>query len=205
MATTETEVANIAGVHIGAPKIMDIDDRDNKTARVFKGLFDSTVAAVGAMHKWNCLKKRAFGARQLDKPLFAAEGGWAEQFRLPADFLTMVSINGLDAERHSDKWEIEGDFVLMNAEEARLRYIAHIRNVVTWKPGFVDAVAFYLASRACTPIRQDKAKSLELKQEFWERVLPDAKKTDSNEVNQRTIDSTFGSAYDRARNVSTLG
>ena len=170
-----------------------------------KVLFGSSTRAVGAMHKWNCLKMRAFGALQPVKPLFEIDGGWANQFKLPADFLTLISVNGLDAERYNDKWEIEGDMLLTNTDVARLRYIGHERDVVKWTPGYVDAVAFYLASRACTPIRQDKAKSAELKQEFWDRVLPDAKKTDSNEQRRRTIDTTFGSRYDRSRNVSTLG
>ncbi len=205
MAVSETEVANIAGVHIGAPPIMDIDDRDNKAARIYKRLFSSCTRAVGAMHKWNCLKRRNFGALQPVKPLFEIDGGWANQFKLPADYLTMISMNGLDAERYHDLWEIEGDMLLANVDVARLRYIGHERDVVKWTPGFVQAVAFYLASQACTPIRQDKAKSAELKQEFWDRALPDAKKTDSNEQRRKPIDSMLGSQYDRSRNVSTLG
>ena len=201
MAVSPTDIANLALGHIGAPPIMDLDDRDNKSAREVKRVFDSSIAAVGRMHTWNCLKQRTQAAQLTIKPIF----GWAEQYQLPSDYLKMVSLNDKDREDFSDLWEIEGDKLLTDETEANIRYIAHLTNTVLYDPNFVDCVAMFIAQRIATPIRQDRTKAAELKQEFFERILPDARKTDANEQRQGPINTTAGSGYIKSRRISTAG
>ena len=130
MAVSKTDIANGALQHIGAPAIKDIDDIQSKSAKEIKKVFDETVAEVGAMHKWNCLKRRAYGAQLSDKPIF----GWEYQYRLPSDNLLVVSVNDKDNESGEPNWEVEGDLLLTNDEEAKIRYIAHILDTSLYSP-----------------------------------------------------------------------
>lgn len=201
MAASETEVANLALGHVGAPAIMDIDDRDNKSAREVTRVFDESARAVGAMANWNCLRTRAVAAQLSTGPIF----GWQFQYQLPSDYLKLVSINDLDADVFDDYWDVEQLRLLTDADAANIRYVAHIKDVRKWSPGYTDCVALYMAQRFSTAIRQDRTKTAELKQEFYDRVLPDARKTYANEGRRRPINTTQGSQYNKARRVSTNG
>lgn len=180
---------------------MDLDDRENKTAREIKKVYDLSVAEVGEMHKWNCLIRRAVAAQQATKPAF----GYAFQYKLPADFLRLVTLNGNEADEERDLWDVETDLLLTDADIAQIRYVAHIRDTTVYRPGFVMALQHWLGSKIATPIRQDSNKATELRNEFFERVLPLAKTMDGNERNRKTYDQTRGSQYIRARRVSTKG
>jgi len=201
MAAGETEIANIALGHIGAPKIQDIEDRENKSAREAKRIFASSRRAIAAKHKWNCLTKRAIAAQLTVKPIF----GFAEQYQLPTDYITMVELNGLDVEKITDRWKVEGLLLLSDADSANIIYVADVTNVSEWSPGFEQCVALHMAAQLATTIRQDGVKAAELESRLEDRALSDARKTDSNEANLRPIDTTSGSQYIKSRRRSTNG
>ena len=180
---------------------MDIDDRENKSAREVKRIFDISVAEVGEMHKWNCLMRRAVAALQQTKPPF----GYENQFKLPSDFLRLVTLNGNEADEERDLWDVEGNMLLSDTDIAEIRYVAHIRDTTIYRPGFVMGLQHWIAAKVATPIRQDTAKADSLRNEFFERILPLAKTTDGNERKRKTYDQTRGSQFIRSRRVSTKG
>ena len=199
MAASETEVANLALSHIGSPNITSLTERDNESAREIRRVFPASRRYIASKHKWNCMTRRVVAAQISIGPVF----GWEFQYQLPADYITMVSLNGNDAEQYSDYWDIEGRRLLTSADVANIRYIADVVNVTEWSAGFVQCVALHIAAQIATPIRQDDRKAAQLEARLEDRVLPDARKTDANERRRRPIDTTRGSQYLRSRYVST--
>jgi len=87
---TKTDISNLALGRVGAQRIMDINDAENKSARLCKLFFDDTVREVGRSGEWNCLKSRDTFGRLVTDPSF----GWAYQYQLPVDCLRVIKVNG---------------------------------------------------------------------------------------------------------------
>jgi hypothetical protein len=202
MALSQTEICNQALARVGAQRIMDINDADSKSARVCLNAFEATVREVAAAGDWKCLKKRATFNKLATPPAFE----WAFQYQLPADFISLVELNGVDYHgQPSDEWDIEGRVLLTDAETAQARYIAYVEDTTVWDPLFTDAVVVLLASKIAVPIRQDEGMAAQLKEEFLRSALPKARTKNGNNRRRMRFDPCAESRFLRARYNSTNG
>jgi hypothetical protein len=202
MALSQTEICNQALQRIGAQRIMDILDEESKGARVCLNVFEATVREVAAAGDWSCLKKRAVFARLLPAPAFE----WAYQYQLPADFVSLVTLNGVDYQgQPTDEWEIEGRVLLSDAEEAKATYIAYVEDTTQWDSLFTEAVVVLLASKIATPIRQDEGLAQALKTEYLRSALPMARQKNGNNRKRIRFDPCAESRFLRSRYNSTNG
>lgn len=202
MSLSQTQICNQALVRVGAQRIMDITDAASKGARVCLNAFEATVREVAAAGDWKCLKKRAAFNQLATAPAFE----WAYQYQLPADFISLVELNGVDYHgQPSDDWDIEGRVLLTDAETAQARYIAYVEDTTQWDPLFTDAVVVLLASKIAVPIRQDEGMAQALKEEFIRSALPKARTKNGNNRRRLRFDPCAESRFLAARYTSTNG
>jgi len=204
MAVSKTDIANQALNHIGEPTIMDITDKDNATARIINSVYDVTFREIARDHEWNCLKRRTEAAKLATAPVF----GYTNQFKLPADFIRLLRLNGRDISQRTDTYEVEnldgvGLVLLSDADSAKIQYIAEVTDTTTYDTLFVEAFSVYLASKIATQIRQDEAKGEALMSRYLQVVLPRARKVDGNERNRAPYDPREQSRWLSARQVGT--
>jgi hypothetical protein len=202
MALTITDICNQALGRVGAPHVMDIDDANNKSARVCKNTFEIAVREVARAGDWNCLKDRIELGRLTEAPVFE----WAYQFQLPANFISLVELNGFPVTgTMGEDWEIEGNKLLTDAETAKVRFIGYNEKTHEWDPLFVNAVVVLLASKIALPIRQDDSLAQALLTEYQRVSLPQARMKDGNERKKKPNAPWENSRFVRSRRYSTNG
>jgi len=205
MAVSKTDIANQALAYIGEPTIMNVNDKDNATARIVNSVYDITFREIARDHEWNCLKRRVEAALLTLAPVF----GYARQFKLPSDFIRLLRLNGHDIQQRTDTYEIEnldgvGLVLLSDADVAKIQYIAEVEDTTTYDALFVEAFAVLLGSKIATQIRQDEVKSQGLYNKYIQVVLPRARKVDGNERNKQPFDPREQSRWLNARVTGTF-
>lgn len=202
MGLSQTQICNQALARVGAQRIMDINDADSKSARVCLNVFEATVREVASAGDWKCLKKRGTFSKLAQAPAFE----WAFQYQLPADFISLVELNGVDYHGQvSDDWEIEGNVLLTDADVAKVRYIAYVEDTTVWDALFTDAIVVLLASKIAVPIRQDEGLAQALKEEFLRSALPKARTRNGNNRRRMRFNPCAESRFLAARYTSTNG
>lgn len=181
---------------------MSIDDADSKGARVCLNAYEPTVREVARAGDWNCLRKRTTLGQLAVPPSF----GWAYQYQLPADFINLSELNGVEYRgQPQDDWEIEGKVLLTDADRADVKYIAFVEDTTVWDALFANAVVVLLAAKIATPIRQDEGMAASLLQEYYRVALPQARAKDANQKRRMRFDPAAESRFLSARYYSTNG
>lgn len=202
MAVTKTTLCNQALGRIGSPHVMDIDDADSKSARICKETFEVVVREVGRASDWNSLKERVELARLTATPAF----GWAYQYQLPANFISLVELNGLCVTGQlGDNWEIEGQVLLTDAAEAKVRFIGYNERVHEWDPLLINAVVVLLAAKIALPVRQDAELAASLLNEYERVALPAARMKNGNERKRKRFNPAEDCRVIQSRYYSTNG
>ncbi len=178
--TTRTELATRALAHIGEQGISDIDDVDQKQARVCKEFAADVIDEVLRGHRWNCATARATLTELSTTPQF----GYDHAFQLPSDFIRLLEVNGEQWEGSDEFHEIEaGNILVTDQDKAEIRYIKRI-DVPEMDPLLKKAVALALAVEICIPLTQN-AKLKEAVEGTLARALAHAKRTDAIETGSR--------------------
>lgn len=174
----KTDIFNLALGRVGAAAIMSYDETPAKGAAACRNAFELTVREVSRAADWNCLRKRETLGQLVDTPAFE----WGYQYQLPADFIRLVGLNGVEYHgQPQDDWEIEGRYLLTDAEQADVKYTAYFEDCTIWDAMFANAVVVLLASKISIPMRQDEGLAQTLLMEYQRLALPQARKTDANE------------------------
>lgn len=84
---------------------------------------------------------------------------WKYAWLLPADSLRLLTINGADPDLPSQRFEIQGRYLLTDTPEPpTIRYITAEPPVEEWPATFMDAVAYSLAGRLAPILTQSDNK-----------------------------------------------
>ena len=140
MAASRTEIANLALGHFGQYRIDDIDER-NPTAEAVRDCWSICRDATLRAHQWNFATEAAILAQVLPVPLF----NWSFQWALPANFLKLISCNGVLSGTRDTEFTIRGPRLLTFEEKAEIEYIKVVVATELWDPQFVEAFAMKLA------------------------------------------------------------
>ena len=179
---TNTDLANRALAHIGEMRISDIDDAENKAARVCKGCIHQVIDEVLREHRWNCAIKRV----ALSQLALAPEHGFARAFQLPGDFLRLLEVNGEQFGESDEFFEIEeGARLLTNADKVEIRYVRRIP-VVEFDPLLAKAVSAALAAEICVPLNLNLQMQAQL-EGLKARAVSKAQRIDAIEVGSREV------------------
>ncbi|NRA91898.1 MAG: hypothetical protein HRU26_04310 [Psychroserpens sp.] len=168
LATTFTDVANLALKSLGAVLIQNID-ANNGHAPLINDVIDEVVRQVQSEISWPELLNVQLLVKLPDN---FSNSDSIYRYQLPEDFLSVVEI---DSNRH---WSIFDGVLLTTAEEVSLIYKAYNPDVTKWSAEMTEMVYKKLASEIAMPVTQDLNSSQLSTQRFEvcrDRLLPQMK------------------------------
>lgn len=177
MASSITEIANLALTYIGADLITSLDD-PQKSAIIIKQNWPGCRDAVLRAYPWNCAIRRVQLAPLSERPPFE----WAYSFQLPSDCLRTL---GLETD---EAFTIEGRKLQANSNSINLRYISRVEDPNEYDALLSQALAAYLAHLLAMPIVQSNS----LKEQMWEQYrlfVREARSIDAQENALQYIDA----------------
>lgn len=172
MATSKVKVANLALSKIGAKRISLFSD-DSPEARAINAVYDDTRDEVLAEHEWTFALKR-FALATVDETVIDLGDDLPYVYSKPTDMISLV---------HNDTAgvviSVEGDRILSNEENLKIKYVARVDDPNKYPPKFVQALVCKLAYNLCFEITESQAKAEKLLAEYTEFALPKATTADS--------------------------
>lgn len=188
--TTPIEIVNLALAYLGQPPVASISPptADEPVAVTMALQYDDARQNVLRKYVWNFAKARATLSLATD---YTPEFDFTDAYLLPSDFIRLLSVAdpAVAASDVSDtslirKFDIEGRYVLCNADAAEsihLRYIRDVEEVERWDPLFRKLVVLTLALQSAYLITGNKA-LMQTLDGLLTREIPDAASIDGQEV-----------------------
>jgi len=168
LATTFTDVANLALKSLGAVSIQNIDANDTHCQRI-NGVIDEVVRQVQSEISWPELLNIQLLVKLPDN---FGDSEAIYRYQLPEDFLSVVEIDSC-----SD-WEIFDGALVTIATDVKLIYKSYNQDVTKWSAEMTEMIYKKLASEIAMPTTQDLNLSQLSTQRFElcrDRLLPQMK------------------------------
>ena len=188
---SETSIANQALTAVGASIVTNISD-DNTEANIVKVHYDASRDAVLEAREWTFAIKRASLAQLAEGP----EWGFAFAYQLPADTIRVIVARQANPERVNFRdlanpmdWAREGNTIVCDSNNVRIRYIARITDPVRFSSGFVYALAARLAYEISVGITQS-SKMQENMWQLYETKLAQAAATEGMQGRSQVVRSS---------------
>jgi hypothetical protein len=173
---TDLGIANLALIDLGQPTLA-VADSTSKAGRLFLTSYEPTVLEMLRSHPWRCCRAQAqLASDPTAVPLF----GYALAFRLPANFVRTVYVEGTndgDVSNNIEPFARHGQYIHCNIEGFRFTYIAR-KPTDEFDPGLVATIAARLAWRWCKPFT-DSANDVKMYQQAFAEISADAKFADA--------------------------
>jgi hypothetical protein len=183
MATSETEICNLALLRLGNAISISSLGEDSKNARLCNLIYASARDAVLRAHPWNFAVKRVELASEATTPAFE----FAYQYTLPTDCLKVIRTDW-EALDLATEYRIEGNKLLTDEGTASIEYIARITDVAQFDALFTDVLAQRIAAELCIPITDNASGSQSLWQ-IYQLKLSEARSVDGQEGTPRMVTS----------------
>ena len=148
---SDIDICNQALGLVGSLQIESMDE-DGDAARKCKRIYELTVQKALTETFWTFATKR----KKLTKNAKAPEFGFSSSYKLPSDFLAVVSIN--EREGIGEERSIEGGDLLCDDEEVHLVYLARVPEGM-FSANFIDCLIRLLASKLAVAMFKDTAMS----------------------------------------------
>lgn len=181
MATSVTQICNMALSKVGANRISSLSD-GTKNSILCNEFYAPTVDEVLRMHPWNCAIHRA----SLSALAAAPDFGYAYQYPLPSApyCLKVLQMQYLDYE-----FKIEGRMLLTNEGTCNILYIKRITDPTKFDSLLVEAIATRIATKLAYPVTQSKTLKEQLAEEF-NLILSAARTADAQEGTAEVLDTS---------------
>ena len=129
-------------------------------------------------------------------PLF----GWDYQYTLPADFIRINKVNGLEGNQNdSTPHVIEQGILLCDDTEIDYTYVYQHTTYANWPQFFINAFAFLLASNVAQELTGPAGKALEMRKNYEQAISPQAMRRDSRQTKERRLLPLYDSQLVRSR------
>lgn len=194
MAISETEIANLALLKVGAkPPLTNLYTDTSDNAILCRQFFGPVRDAVLRSHPWNCAIHRKNITPLADAPVC----DWDYQYQLPANPWCLRVLQVGTKENQPIAWTVEGRRLLCNESTTPLVYIKRITDTNEFDPLLIDAFTLKLAIKLAMPITQSARVVEGLIKELEEISLPEARSIDGQEssVQQMEVDTWIGARY----------
>lgn len=179
MATTETDIANLALSEIGSKLINSIDSDGSSEARICRLHFAPVRDGLLRNHGWNFATRRASLSLLAEVPL----SDWQAAWQMPLDCVRHLRVSTGDAMISGQDFSIEGRKLLTRGCQAvSIVYVSNAAPVAEWDSLFVEAMTVLLASRVAGPLTQSPQLAGDLLARFQRLALPSARTVDAREV-----------------------
>ena len=178
MATSTTQIANLALSRVGAMQIASLDTSTSEEARQCRLHFDQKRDQLLRQHQWSFATDRATLSALDAAPITE----WAAAWQLPSDLVRLIRISGANRLQPIEDYAIEGRLLLTNEEgPVNIVYVTSAAPVTEWDSLYVDALVCLLAAELAGSIAQSPPMKAELLQEFARLSLPAAVTADARE------------------------
>lgn len=155
MATSDTEICNMALTQVGANRIISLND-NSVEAKLCKDNYANIRDEMLRSHPWKFAKVRVSLALLTTKPAF----GFANAFQLPADCLRVFKMMGDE----SYSWQVIGKTLVTDSDEAYIEYVKRAEPF-EMDPSFIDALVSKIAYKLSFSLVQSVTLRESLKQE----------------------------------------
>lgn len=155
MASSTTQIANLALAHIGQSRIESMSETSAE-ARWANELYPH--ARDYATEQPGILWRHAKRTLTLEETTNDRDDDFEYAYVRPSDcysFRYILAETGAFDPRYPIRFECEGDVIYTDEATARGVYLRQITDVTKFVPSFVEAVAWYLAHLLVQPLRQE--------------------------------------------------
>lgn len=147
--SVEVDICTSAMIKLGAEPINDLND-DTKEARLCRIQYPKIRDAILRSAPWSFALKRV----QLSPVAETLVFGDGNKFQLPQDCVKFFKLYAGDDYVSTEKYRIEGDFLICSLETVQGWYVSNEIEVEKYDPNFREAVANALAADLCYAITQ---------------------------------------------------
>jgi hypothetical protein len=165
MASSETEICNIALGWVGGERIATIDE-DSVGGKLCRDLYYDCRDAVLESRNWTFAMRRKVLTPNSAAPVF----GFSQRFLIPSDCLRIVRLGYSPDLKERVHWEKEDNYILCDYETLYLRYISRTEDVVGYSSKFVLALACRLAADMAVPIAGSKSLQETMNAQYFTRI-----------------------------------
>lgn len=156
MATSSTEICNLALSWLAGNRITSLDDESDE-ARLCKANYALSRRAVLEEQEWTFGVKRAQLPALAEPPLF----GYSFQFLLPPDLLYSIGVydpknSGSKTVPPQTRHAMEGDSIVADIPTIHIKYIADVTNTRRFSPMFDQTLAAHIAMNIAVPLTENE-------------------------------------------------
>lgn len=149
---TDVQICNLALARLGDAKITTLGDATAQ-AQYCTLFYAQTVQELQTDLDWQFCRKLSTVTADGTAPAF----GYSSRFLLPADFLRVLRINGIDEDENFGKWEIIGGYIHTSLTgPIQLDYIASVTTTTLFPPVFIEVLTAKLAAHLALPLTGSK-------------------------------------------------
>ncbi len=174
MASPE-ELCNTALVEIGDFRINSFGE-GTELARKCEAVYDKNRRSMLRAHSWNFASVAVQLARVSEPPVT----GFDYRYRLPTDFIRLVSISSDVTGITTFEYKLRGNDLHSSANEVFLEYVSDFVEVARFPSDFEDALTYAVARDLAIPVAQSRGIREDMKAEYKD-ALRRAISTDSVE------------------------
>ena len=156
MASSETQICNLALGKISGYRIESISDADDESARKCSEFYGQARDFVTEAGLWRHAKRTLL----LEETTSDRANYYDYAYTRPSDCLKLwylLPYTGAFDPAWPVRFETEADVIYSDEAQARGVYVRQITDVTKFAPSFTDAVAWYLAHLLVTPLRLENA------------------------------------------------
>ena len=180
------DICNIALSHVGGGRIVSLDDPQEQAAQCLLHYALARDKVLGE-REWTFAVTR----RQLAEVTPSPQFGFPRAFQVPSDSIRILrcfedSDLRFPIEQNTTFWYREGDTIVTNSEQIYCQYIRRVEDPNAFSPGFVQALATFLAHKLSIPLTQNSTLSERLLL-IHEEELARAATADGLQGKHRTI------------------
>jgi len=180
-----TDVANQALGRLGTKQIGTISETTNPNANYCRKFIGGAVEDVFNEFSWKAATKRVQLAQLTDTPAY----GFEYQYQLPSDFIRCVEVDA-----GGEKWSIEGEQLLTDADEVYITYTARPADATKLPPYLRNLIAIRLADILSGPITKSESTQTKIRAEYKE-ALARALSADGGRRDEQTAAEDLGFTY----------
>lgn len=171
MATSKTDICNLALIDLGAKTVSSIDDDDTAEANACSEIWDLLLDDVLGEHKWDFAKK--WDALSALSEYDFVDEAWDYAYQLPADFIRVSMVED-DVD-----YEQRGNVLLSNTESLNMEYIFRETDTTKYPSHFIAALVARLKIPLSVKIAKRSTRNIDFEARYRQVALPVAKKLDA--------------------------
>lgn len=136
---TDTNIANILLVSLGAERIADINDSTSENARKVKTVYEPCLRMTLRKNFWNFALKEVSLARTATVPVLS---DFSACFQLPSDYIRLKKTSLHETETY----KIKGRMIYCNSTSLAIEYVWYNTDPASWDDTFIEAFIHQMAS-----------------------------------------------------------